>query len=152
MRMSDAGAGRVANRLNALEDGATYSLAAEMDRSFTARSGGGLQVSAGRQTARDPGSGNVTGAVSGYAFREFGRTTAVLGFGYRRLEADTRLALYPKRRVDQQYTLTASATWRALQVRGFAPFTRLRFERNRSTISLYEYKRVAAEFGITSAF
>lgn len=148
----DAGAGRVTNRRNALEDGSTYSLGAEIDRAFTARSGGGLQFSAGRQVARDPGYGNVTGAASGYAFREFGRTTAVLGLGYRRLEADARLALYPKRRTDQQFSLTGSATWRALQIRGFAPFTRLRLERNRSTISLYEYKRVAAEFGITSAF
>ena len=149
---ADAGAGRVTNRRNALEDGATYSLAAEIDRAFTARSGGGLQFSASRRTARDPGYADVTGGLSGYAFREFGRTTAVLGLGYRRLEADARLALYPRRRVDQQYSLTGSATWRAFQIRGFAPFTRLQLERNGSTIGLYDYKRVAVEFGVTSAF
>jgi hypothetical protein len=148
----DGGAGRITNRRNALQDGASYSLAGGVDRALTARSGGGLQISASRQTARNPGYGDVTAGISGYAFRELGRTTAVLGFGYRRLEADARLVLYPKRRVDEQVSLTASGTWRALQIMGFAPFTRLRLERNRSTVGLYDYKRAAAEFGITSAF
>lgn len=148
----DGGAGHVRNRRNALQDGASYALSAAVDRAFSARAGGGLQLSASRQDARDPGYGNVAAGISGYAFRELGRTTAVLGLGYQRLEADARLALYPKRRVDEQFSLTASATWRALQIKGFAPFTRLRLERNRSTIGLYDYKRAAAEFGITSAF
>lgn len=148
----DGGAGRVTNRLNPLQDGASYSLAAAFDRAFSARTGGGLQLSVGRQTARDPGYSDVTAGVSGYAFRELGRTTAVVGFGYRRFEADARLALYPRRRVDELFSLTASATWRALQIKGFAPFTRLRLERNRSSVGLYDYKRVAAEFGITSTF
>jgi len=148
----DGGAGRISNRRNALQDGANYSLSAGIDRALSARSGGGLQISASRQTARDPGYGDATAGISAYAFRELGRTTAVLGFGYRRLEADKRLALYPKRRIDEQISLTASGTWRALQVRGFAPFTRLRLERNRSTVGLYDYKRAAAELGITSAF
>ncbi|GAA0335138.1 hypothetical protein GCM10009087_51860 [Sphingomonas oligophenolica] len=148
----DGGAGHVKNRRNALQDGTSFALSAAVDRAFTARSGGGLQLSASRQDARDPGYGDVAAGISGYAFREMGRTTAVLGLAYQRLEADARLALYPKRRVDDQFSLTASATWRALQVKGFAPFTRLRLERNRSTVGLYDYKRVAAEFGITSAF
>ncbi|PTS87589.1 hypothetical protein DBR17_05730 [Sphingomonas sp. HMWF008] len=148
----DGGGGRVVNRVNALQNGTALSLSAGIDRAFSARTGGGVQIFASRQSARDPGFGDVAAGFGGYVFREIGRTTAVLGLGYRRLEADARLSLYPRRRVDDQYTLTASATWRALQVKGFAPFTRLRLERNRSTVTLYAYGRVAAEFGITSAF
>ncbi|MDH7972320.1 surface lipoprotein assembly modifier [Sphingomonas sp. AR_OL41] len=148
----DGGAGRVTNRLNALQDGASYSLAVAFDRAFSARAGGGVQLIASRQTARDRGYGDVTAAGSAYAFRELGRTTMVLGLSYRRLEADARLALFPRRRVDELFSLTASATWRALQIKGFAPFTRLRLERNRSTVGLYDYKRIAAEFGVTSTF
>lgn len=148
----DGAAAHVTNRRNALENGASYSLAAAVDRAITARAGGGVQLFVRRTVARDPGYGDVTAGISAYAFRELGRTTAVLGLGYQRLEADARLALFPQRRTDAQLSVTASATWRALQVRGFAPFTRLRLERNRSTIGLYDYKRAAAEFGVTSAF
>ena len=148
----DGAAGRVTNRRNAQEDGDNYALSAAIDRAFTPRAGGGLQISASRQTARDPGYAYAVFGISGYAFRELGRTTAVLGLDYRRLEADARLSLFPLRRVDEHFSLTASVTWRALAIRGFAPFTRLRLERNRSTVGLYDFNRTAAEFGITSTF
>ena len=35
---------------------------------------------------------------------------------------------------------------------GFAPVVRLNYERNRSTIAFYDYRRLRAEFGLTRAF
>jgi outer membrane protein len=95
---------------------------------------------------------NSAAGVSLYAFRELGRTTAVATVGYSHLEADERLRLYPRRRVEDRFTASIAGTFRGLRVGSFAPLIRLRWERNRSTIELYDYKRLSAEFGVASAF
>ena len=148
----DAGASHVDNRRNDLQDGALYSLAAGIDRAFSPRFGGGWQVSASRLAARDPGYAEVTAGSSAYLFRELGRATLVVSAGYTRLEADKRLFLYPRRRVDDRFTASAGLTLRSLRIGTFAPFVRLRYERNRSTVEIYDFNRVAGEFGLASAF
>lgn len=143
---------KVDNRRNDLQDGETYSLSASLDRAFTSRAGGGLQVYGLRDDARDPGYATITGGVGGYLFREFGKTTAVFSLGYSHLEADERLFLYPRRRIENRYTASLAGTFRSLRVGSFAPFARLRWERNASSIEIYDYGRVAAEMGVTTAF
>lgn len=148
----DGGIAHTANRRNALQTADTFSLSAGVDRALSARFGGGVQAGVSRTNARDPGYSDVTGSVSAYAFREIGKTTAVVSLGYSRLEADKLLGFYLNRRVDDRFSATASATWRALQWQGLAPLIRLRWERNHSTVGIYDYHRIAAEIGITSAF
>lgn len=148
----EAGAGHVTNRRNPLQSGESYSLSLAYDRAFTVRSGGGLQASASRDVARDPGYALASGGIGAYAFREFGRTTAALSLGYSHLEADARLLLYPRRRIDDRLTASLSGTFRALRVGPFAPLARLRWERNRSTVEIYDYRRFGGELGITAAF
>jgi len=140
------------NRRNDSQDGNAFALSAGIDRAFSPRFGGGVQISGTRSTARDPGYADVTGAIGGYLFREMGRTTLVAGASYSHLEADTRLFLYPARRRDDRISGNLGGTFRALSFHTFAPFVRLTADRNRSTIGIYTYTRVAAEFGLTSAF
>jgi tetratricopeptide (TPR) repeat protein len=140
------------NLRNALQTGNTYALTTGLDRALSARFGLGAALSATRTKAADPGWSDASGGLSAYAWREAGRTTFVATVGYNRLEADERLFLYPRRRVDNRLTASLAATWRAIQWKGFAPLTRVSWERNRSTLELYTYRRVAAELGITSAF
>jgi outer membrane protein len=144
--------GRVDNRRNDLQDSWNATLSAGIDRSFSARAGGGLQLYGVRDAARDPGYSTATGGISGYLFREFGKTSAVLTFGYSRLEADARLFLYPRRRIDDRLSAGLAGTFRALRIGTFAPLARVRWERNRSTVELYDYNRLSGEFGIVSAF
>jgi hypothetical protein len=148
----DGGVSHVDNRRNDFQDGELYSVSAGIDRAFSARFGGGWQVNASRTDAADPGYSDVTAGTSAYLFREFGQTTAVVSLGYSRLEADKRLFLYPRRRVDNRMTASAGLTLRRFRVGSFAPFVRLRFERNRSTVGIYDFNRVAGEFGLASAF
>lgn len=148
----DGGLGHVNNRRNALQDGNALSLAVGVDRALSERSGAGLQLSTVRTSARDPGYADVTGGINGYGYRELGKATIVLAVGYSRLRADARLFIYPQRRVDDRVFVNASVSWRRLQYHGLAPFTRLRAERNRSTVGIYDFKRLAGEVGITSAF
>lgn len=147
-----AGVTRIDNRLNDLQDGESYTVAAGIDRAFSARFGGGVQLQAGRTTAADPGYSDASGGISGYLFRELGRTTAVVSLTYRRLEADARLFLYPESRRENFVSASIGGTFRALRVGTLAPYFRVRAERNTSTVEIYAYQRLAGEFGLTAAF
>lgn len=140
------------DKLNDLRDATRFAIAAGIDRAFSARFGGGFRVTGQREDARDPGYSTAMAGVSGYLFRELGQTTLVVNGGYSHLEADKRLFLYPKRRIDDRLTAGISGTFRALKVHGFAPIVKLEYERNFSTVELYDYRRLAADIGITAAF
>lgn len=148
----DGGGARVDNRRNDLQDATVWSLSAGIDRAFSARFGGGFQAHGAREAAPDPGWSTASGGVTAYLFREFGKTTAVVTVGYSHLEADARLALFPRRRVDDRLHASLSGTFRSVRIGPFAPLARLKWERNRSSIELYDFNRLAGEFGITSAF
>jgi len=140
------------NRRNNLEDGHYFTLAAGVDLAFSSRSGGGVQVNGMRDVARDPGYSTASGGVHAYLYRELGRTTAVLSVGYRHLEADARLFLYPERRKDDTFNASLSGTFRALTLGTFAPMMKVRYQRNWSTVEIYDFDSVSAEFGIVAAF
>jgi hypothetical protein len=148
----EGGFAHVTNKRNPLQTAEDITLSASLDRAFSARTGGGVQVYGLRTAARDPGYSLANGGASVYLFREMGRTTFVGTLGYSRLEADKRLFLYPERRREDRYSASLAATLRALHIGSFAPLVRLNWERNRSSIEIYDYRRVAAEFGVTSAF
>lgn len=151
LRLS-GGIARVNNRRNDLQDATVWSLSAGIDRAFSARFGGGAQLIANREAARDPGWSTASGGISAYLFREFGQATAVVSLGYTHLEADDRLALYPARRVDDRLSASLSATFRQFHIGTLAPLARVKWERNWSSLELYDYDRVAAEVGLTTAF
>ncbi len=140
------------NHRNDLEDGQIYTLAIGLDRAFSARFGGGLQVSGTRDVAADPGYSTASGGVNAYLYREMGRTTAVFNLGYRRLEADKRLFLYPQRRKDDNFSASLSGTFRGLTFGTFAPMVRVAYQRNWSTVEIYDFDRVSAEMGLVAAF
>jgi hypothetical protein len=148
----DGSAVRDDNRFNSLRDATRMSLAAAVERSVSARFGGGVQLSGFREAAGDPSLSLTGGGIAPYLFREFGRTTALLQLSYSHLEADARSFLYLARRRDDRFSASLSATFRALSVGTFAPLVRLRLERNQSTLTIFDFNRTAAEFGITAAF
>jgi outer membrane protein len=148
----EGGLAHQTNKRNAIQTSDTFSLSASLDRAFTAKLGGGLAVYGFREAARDPGYSTASGGANAYLFRELGRTTLVASAGYSHLEADARLFLYPRRRIEDRTTASLAATLRALHVGSFAPLVRLKWERNRSSVEIYDYKRVAAEIGVTSVF
>jgi len=139
------------DRRNDLRDAQRYALSAGLERAFSARTGGGVRVTAQREAANDPGYSTASGGLTGYLFRELGQTTLVANGGYSHLEADKRLFLYPRKRVDDRLSLGLAATFRALRVGSFAPIVRATYERNFSTVEIYDYRRLAADFGITAA-
>ncbi len=72
--------------------------------------------------------------------------------GVRRTEGDEALLLFGDRRREWLFTARGGASFRSLTVRSFAPFVRATYERNSSSLGLYDYRRVAMEIGITRAF
>lgn len=148
----DANVLRSEDRLNSLRDANIAIGTLGIDTSFSPRWGGGLRLTGQRQAARDPGFSIAAGGGSAYVFREFGSTTVLVSLGYQHLEADDRLFLFPRRRVDDRFDALASATLRSLRVGRFAPLVRLRYERNWSSVGIFDFQRIGAEVGITAAF
>ncbi len=148
----EAGLARDDNRFNDLQDATVYSLSLGYDRAFSATSGGGISLSANRNAARDPGYALTGGGAGGYLFREFGPVTAVFNLGYNHVAADQRIFLYPRRRIDNRYSAGLGITLRNLRFGAFAPLARVRFERNVSTVEIYDYSRFSGEIGVTAAF
>ncbi|MFM5918176.1 MAG: surface lipoprotein assembly modifier [Novosphingobium sp.] len=140
------------NLQNDLQDGMTYSLSADYDRAFSARFGGGVQLGGSRSAARDPGYATTSGNANFYLFREFGSITGVINLGYGHLETDRRLFLYPRRRIEDRYSAGLALTLRSFHLGQFAPLARIGFERNKSTIEIYDYTRFSGELGITASF
>ncbi|MGZ8997556.1 MAG: surface lipoprotein assembly modifier, partial [Allosphingosinicella sp.] len=109
-------------------------------------------VAAERESAEDPGYSMTAGNVSLVGYREIGATTATATLAYGRVEADRRLFIYPRRRQDDTFRLSLSATFRQFSFRGFAPLVRVTGELNRSSIELFDYRRLRTEFGLARAF
>ena len=137
---------------NTLQNGALYDVGLSIERAIGARGGTGASASATRQTAEDPGYATMSEGVTLFGWRDAGKATLFASAGIRRLDGDARLFLFTDRRREWLYQLSANATLRRLTLWGFAPLVRAGWERNRSTVGLYDYKRVSADIGITRAF
>ena len=145
-------AARASYRSNALQDGGLFDLTGTGEYALSPRTGVGATLGISRQTARDPGYSTVAANGSLFGWREAGQTTLFASAGVRRTEGDARLFLFLNRRREWLIQLSGGATMRALKFRGFAPFIRAGYERNTSSVGLYDYARVFTNFGITRAF
>jgi tetratricopeptide (TPR) repeat protein len=140
------------NVLNPLDEGLGYNGAVSLDRAFSATTGGGVQLFHAHEDARTSAYATTVNGASLYAYHELSRTTLVATGSYSRLRAGAALALFPRRRIDNRFATSIAATFRSVTLWGFAPLVRLRWERNRSTVELYDYRRRAVEIGVTTAF
>lgn len=139
-------------RRNPLQNGGLYSGSLTYERALGARNGAALTVSATRQTARDPGYATRAGGMTLLGWQSLGRTTLFLSAGAQRLVGDERLFLFPEKRREWLYQVNGGITFRQLRVNSFAPVLRIGYERNRSSVELYDYRRLSAQIGITRAF
>jgi tetratricopeptide (TPR) repeat protein len=147
-----ASVGSIDNRRNPALDGMSYAVSVAGEKALCARTGIGMALAADRQALADPGWSTTGGRMSAFGYRELGRTTAILNLELGRLEADERLALFPRRRVDTSVRAVATLTARQFAFGQFAPLLRITAERNRSTVEIYDYRRKRFEMGITRAF
>lgn len=137
---------------NDLQDGTIADLGISVERAVSSRVGGSISLSVTRQSARDSGYATWAGGVTGLGWREIGKTTLFLSGGLRRTEGDAALFLFGDRRREWLVTGRAGATFRNLKVGTFAPYVRVTYERNASSLQLYDYSRLATEAGLTRAF
>lgn len=149
---TNVGISRVRYARNAFQDGNIYNASVSYEHALTARSGASMSLSANRQTARDPGYATASGGVGLVYWHDLGKFTVFGTANVNRLEADKRLFLYPERRREWYARGGVGAVFRQMQVAGFSPVVRIAYERNWSTVGIYDYRRVATDFGITRAF
>ncbi|MBO9670100.1 MAG: DUF560 domain-containing protein [Sphingobium sp.] len=137
---------------NALQDGQLYNLGLTLERALSARSGVAVSLNGNRQTARDRGYATASGGLTLIGWRDMGKTTLFLNATARRLESDARIGLFKDRRKEWFLRAGAGATFRQIEIAGFSPVVRVAYERNFSTVGIYDYHRVNVDFGITRAF
>jgi len=142
----------VDNKINDLQDGKTYLVHVDVERALTPTTGIAASVDLARESLKDSGY-STRGWRSGLtAWRDMGRMTLTLAGQIGRLHADERLLLFPNRRSDKYSRITIGATFRQVQLHGFAPVARFSLERNRSSVEFYDYRRARTEIGIVRAF
>lgn len=146
------GIARTNYQLNDLQNGYLFDASASWDAAVTTTAGWGASLSGYRQTARDPGYALVSGSIGFLAWRDLGAWTLTATTGLSRLEGDRKLFLFADRRKEWLVRAGVAVTARDLTVAGFAPVFRLNLERNRSSVDLYSYRRIAVDVGIIRAF
>jgi len=148
--------GRNRYSTNKLQDGDQFGLGFSLERALSARSGVGVTLNGSRQTARDAAYATTSGGVTLLGWRDMGKTTLFANATARRLESDAGLVLGPfgalPRRQEWFLRAGLGGTFRQVQVAGFSPVVRVAFERNFSTVGIYDYQRVNVDFGITRSF
>lgn len=140
------------NQFNDLEDGKSYAGRIELERALSPTTGFGLNFSIDREALNDPGYATTGWRAGLIGWHDIGRMTFTADADFGRLHADDRLTLFPTRRGDLYSRFSVGATFRQLQLRGFAPLARFTVERNRSTIEFYDFRRIRSEFGVVRAF
>ncbi len=138
--------------VNPLQDGYIHDLSAAYERALDVRSGVSFSASITRQGAADPGYASWAGGMTLGGWRETRWGTAFASAGLRHTEGDERLFLFPDKRREWLATGRLGMTFRALTAYGFAPTVRVTLERNNSTVGIYDYRRVAADIGVSRSF
>jgi hypothetical protein len=106
-----------------------------------------------RSIASDPGQSNWQGRIGLGMMREIGwglRPQVSLEVG--RQINDAPLFLFGGTRRDWRLQASASIYKRDWNIAGFAPSLKLSWTRNFSTLSIYDQRRLRAEFGVAKAF
>lgn len=151
LRLSGSAA-LIDNQINDLQDGKSFFSQVEIERALTPTLGLAASFGLDRQSLKEPGYATTGWRATLAAWRDFGRMTLTAGAQLGRLHADGRLMLFPKERADRYSRFSLGATFRQLQLGGFAPVARLSIERNRSSIEFYDYRRTRTEVGVVRAF
>lgn len=148
----DGGARWADNHFNDLQDGRGVSLRARYERAVSSSLLVSASLGGERFKARDDAYSTRGWNASLSAYREIGRMTLNSSIEIGELKADERLLLLPRAREDKLLRLSVGSVFRQFTFAGFAPVTRLVFERNKSSVEFYDYKRTRTEFGISRAF
>jgi outer membrane protein len=134
-------------------DGWDIEAALSANRALDPSTLGFTYVGVQRTIANDPGNSSWQGRLGLGVLKEIGwglRPQIVFEASHQ--VNDARLALFGMTRNDWRLQVSASIYKRDWNVAGFAPSLRVTWSRNFSNISLYDQRRLRAEFGIAKAF
>ena len=147
----EASATRLDYRI-AAQDGTSWDVNAVLDRAVDARWSVRGTLRASRLAARDPGYSLGTIAVGALAARQGPVLAAFVQADVAHSAADARLLLFPQVRNDWRWSATGGLVWRRHRILGAAPLVRVSATRNQSTVPLYAFRRIRAEFALSREF
>ena len=139
-------------RPNPLQDGPLYDLNVSVEHAFSPRIGAALGGDVARQHAADTSYANWAGGPLAYGWIDIGRVTAFATVNVRRLVGDERNFLFTSKRLEWFTAGRLGVSFRKLTFHTFAPLVRVGIERNASTVSIYDYRRVYGEVGLSRTF
>ncbi|MGR6331196.1 surface lipoprotein assembly modifier [Sphingomonas sp. XXL09] len=137
---------------NRLQDGTLYDVSLSAEHALSAQSGIAIGGGVTRQTALDPSYASWSVGPLVYGWREWGRTTVFASATGRRLIGDERNLLFTDKRQEWFLSSRVGLIARQWSVHGLSPTVRVGFERNFSTVSIYDYQRTFAELGLSRTF
>ena len=149
---AEVSTGRADYKFNPLQDGWVHGLTLAYERSLSPTFGARVSLSGQRQTAKDAAYATRSGGGSLLAWKQFGAFNTFASVSAQRLKADERIFLYPDVRKEWWLSASVGATLRQITWKGFSPLVRVTYERNNSSLTLYDYDRLGATFGITRTF
>lgn len=139
-------------RKNRLQNGVIAGVSIAYDHAMGAKSGFRLSGTVQRQSARDPGYATLSASVGATYYREIKNFTMSSELNFRWLAADKRLFIFPKTREESYMGVSVSAAVRHYKFLGFTPLVRINWEKNRSTVGLYDFSRFSSELGLSRLF
>lgn len=144
--------GTIRYRRNPLQDGTLYDGNVSVEHALSARAGIAIGIGVTRQDAIDPSYASTAFGPLVYGWREMGRMTLFASATVRRLIGDERNFLFIDKRRERFLSARGGVILRQWAVRGFAPTLRVGYERNQSTVAIFDYRRAYGEFGLTRSF
>ena len=142
----------VTYKTNALQNGNVFSETLSLSHSFSPRLGGKVSLFGQRATAADPGYATAMEGATVLVWRDLGKATVFATGSVSHLDSDAQLFIYPDKRREWLTRASLGATFTRFKVAGCSPVVRLNFERNQSTVGIYDYRRLSGELAINRAF
>lgn len=138
---------RVDNR-----SGPAMSLRVAYERALSARLYSRIALGVSRRNAEADTESNRTLSAEALISRDFGLATVFVGGSAAHIRSDEPFDFFGARRDDEFTEAFAGATIRAIDIEGFSPVLRVRWSRNDSPITIFDFERVRGELGITRSF
>ena len=137
---------------NPLQNGDVFSETLSLSHGFGQHLGGRLSLFGQRVLAADPGYATAMEGATLLVWRDLGGATVYGSASVSHLDSDAQLFIYTDRRREWLTRASLGATFKHFKLAGFSPVVRLNFERNQSTVGIYDYRRLSGELAINRVF
>jgi hypothetical protein len=130
----------------------TFSLQATLEKAMSPRLYARFYISGARNNAVAAAYANWNFGAGLSLSRQIGRMTGYAGVSYNRLNSDGPFYAFGLTRRENVFSVNAGLALRQITIAGLSPIIRLSHDENRSSLTLYDFRRNRVEVGLTRDF